>query len=136
MCVQRDVSFRILARSTIYMFWLTSFPWRGCCPDAANIMAEARGRTGGCGRAIRRRRQWEHWLCRQLVVLGDVAVLGMLVRGLLINGQEGDGGNNGFDAGLPLDLQLCFDPLAVRDDSLIFGLATGGHAVYPWVCRA
>ena len=56
--------------------------------------------------------RWERWLCRQLLVLGDAAAVGVLVGGLLVEGGEGDDGDNNFDAMAPLGLQLCFNLLA------------------------
>ena len=59
--------------------------------------------------------------------------MGVLVRGLLVEVEEGDGGNNNFGALAPLGLQLCFDLLVVGDNQLNFGLAMASYAVCLWV---
>jgi hypothetical protein len=58
-------------------------------------------------------------LCRQL--LGGAAAVGVLVGGLLVEGREGveggegDGCDDGFDAAALLGLKLCFGLLAAGD---------------------
>ena len=48
-------------------------------------------------------------------MLGD---MGVLVRGFLVEGGEGDGGDNNFDAVAPLRLQLFFDLLTAGTTGL------------------
>ena len=90
-----------------------------------------------------------------MVVMGDVAAVGVLFWGLLVEDGEGDGGDDDFDAMALLGLKLCCGStaqgyrsqlccwgrsggclLAAGDGQLNFWLATGGRAACPWIWRA
>ena len=60
---------------------------------------------------------WALILFSQL--LRDMAPVGVLARGLLVEGGEGDDGNSNFDAMALLGLQLCVDLLAVGDQDFM-----------------
>ena len=65
-------------------------------------------------------------MCRQSLVLGDTAAVGVLVGGLLAKSGEEDDGNNHSETASLLGLELYFELLVAENQDFTAEIRRGG----------